>query len=376
MAGFLDFLSSVMTERKHEDFMRVVAETMAKNDVECEEGLVGMSISMMTDLPRGSKQSFIVKAIELANERATKRVAVESMASSSSESALSLMRAIKKDNPKVHVNVADRLKETSLTGLPQSCWPLGAATDALATEVSQLVKHGVVKPFVLADLRKFVPSWCADLQNGSKQFSEDYAPDGNSDCLRELAKAIKERESNSKPKRLLSIFQWGIAFDRYAIAASATNQMDFVTAMCHKDVCLQVAARAKMKRRQWLALCYDEVARTSWSERAFANDSSLNIEAEALHISESFLMSAEAMYDSLDVSSANQHHGQGQQQFGNGMMSFKGFGKGAFKGSGKTSGACFNCGEMGHRQNECPQGGKGAGKADEGKNKRKRGGRY
>ena len=352
-----DFLSTVTSQPKNPDFMEEVLKTFEKNDVESEQDLVGMKIDMMTHMPSGAKASFIYKAIDLANANATHHLLP--VASASSDPMQTLMKALKKDNPKVHVNVAERLKETSLDSLPQTCWPPGVVTDALATEASQLQKLGVVKPFVFVDLRKYVPAWCADVQTGAQDFLEHRAHDADGDSMLQLAKVLENRNEATKPKRLLSIFQWGIAFDRYAVAAAAANQMPFVTALMHKDVCLHVAANGKRKRRLWLALCYDEVARRSWYERAFANDETLDIAQEAMQINDAFVSSAEAMYDTLDMSHGND--AQGQQHFGNNRF-HKGSAKGGHKGENKNAGACFNCGEMGHRMSDCPKGASKGGK--------------
>ena len=37
---------------------------------------------------------------------------------------------------------------------------------------------------------------------------------------------------------------WSVAFDRWALAASFTGQIDLVAAMAHKDVVMQIALQA------------------------------------------------------------------------------------------------------------------------------------
>ena len=62
--------------------------------------------------------------------------------------------------------------------------------------------------------------------------------------------------------RRLDLASWLIAFDRYALAAAATNQMSFQACMNHKNVVVDVAMSALAeKRRNVLGVIYDEVAR-------------------------------------------------------------------------------------------------------------------
>ena len=63
---------------------------------------------------------------------------------------------------KVHVNLELRVKDITLRGLPNECLPPSAATDDLATLKARAVKAGVVKPFPLMDLEKFLPSWAEE----------------------------------------------------------------------------------------------------------------------------------------------------------------------------------------------------------------------
>ena len=53
-----------------------------------------------------------------------------------------------------------------------------------------------------------------------------------------------------------------IAFDRYAVAAAVTKQMDYKVAMRHKEVVLEVAALSFAdRRRPFLGVLYDEIVR-------------------------------------------------------------------------------------------------------------------
>ena len=60
----------------------------------------------------------------------------------------------------------------------------------------------------------------------------------------------------------MDLASWLIAFDRYALAACATQQMSFHSAMRHKNVVVELAMSAHAeKRRPLLGVIYDEVAR-------------------------------------------------------------------------------------------------------------------
>ena len=109
--------------------------------------------------------------------------------------------------------------------------------------------------------------------------------------------------------------------------------------------------------RQWFAICYDEIARRSWEESAFANDTSFDVNYAARTMSEAFLMEAETLYHSIEAN--NKHDPQQHVGF---------FGKGgSAKGSGKSA-SCFNCGGVGHSARNCPNNDHG-GKSDKGKGK-------
>ena len=76
---------------------------------------------------------------------------------------------------------------------------------------------------------------------------------------KEVGKAIaKHAGHQQQPQKGFTIMQWQLAFDRYAIAAAACDQLKYTSAMAHKVVCMKVAARADAKgRSQWLAVIYD-----------------------------------------------------------------------------------------------------------------------
>ena len=69
----------------------------------------------------------------------------------------------------VHVNIADKLKTVDLASLQQTCWPAGAAVDNLASKAAQLVTKGVAFPYILVDLRDFLPYWASDGQEDESE---------------------------------------------------------------------------------------------------------------------------------------------------------------------------------------------------------------
>ena len=110
------------------------------------------------------------------------------------------------------------------------------------------------------DLRKFLPSWSDELASPGDSEEEDES----SKSLQDLANALGAKP---KEKRRLNLLQWGLAFDKYALAAAATKQLPYSSAMAHKEVCLQVALRAQLQhRRHFLAVLYDEVCRKEWTD--------------------------------------------------------------------------------------------------------------
>ena len=62
--------------------------------------------------------------------------------------------------------------------------------------------------------------------------------------------------------RRLDFNAWLIAFDRYAIAAHVTGQMEYSVAMQHKEIVLEVVATGMADgKRPFLGVLYDEVVR-------------------------------------------------------------------------------------------------------------------
>ena len=86
------------------------------------------------------------------------------------------------------------------------------------------------------------------------------------------------------------------AFDRYAIAAAATNQWPLHASMKHKDNCLRIANEAGPTRKHWLALVYDELCRKEWARRAYC-EPDFDIAVECARIDTDLRDRAEHVYD-------------------------------------------------------------------------------
>ena len=124
-------------------------------------------------------KAFMQKAILTANGKCVDGVvanhgvvAAPSAAGDLNGQMLLEMREMRKEQEakvekKVHVNLEARVKEITLRGLPNECLPPSAATDDLATLKARALKAGVVKPFPLMELGKFLPSWAEEANDTS-----------------------------------------------------------------------------------------------------------------------------------------------------------------------------------------------------------------
>ena len=95
----------------------------------------------------------------------------------------------------------------------------------------------------------------------------------------------------------MGILDWSIAFDRYMLAAAATDQWSVTSALAYKNIVLEVGMGASAKgRKAWLGVVYDEVARKDWSRKAYAGIA-INIDVASRVINEEFLLRAEKKFD-------------------------------------------------------------------------------
>lgn len=300
------FLRSVDTPSRPDEYLKPVLATLYKNDISEIVDLETLVPEKLTDQPSVGKMGFIERAVDMARKRV--------------ERVSTLVDAVRKEDINVHVDVAARLSEVTLAGTSHLCTPRGELIDALATEAKRLRVKGIANPFVAVDLAKYLPSWCA-LPSGSSDGDDEAVP---SQAIRDLAKALG---ASSKQKRYLSVFQWQVAFDQYAVAAAAAQQWSFVSSMAHKSVCLQIAQQADSKnRRHHLAVLYDELARGEFSKRAYAGDPSFHRDIVCKTIDDQILSRAEALYDQLAVGGkGNKGSGKG---YGNSWKRNYGYGHG------------------------------------------------
>ena len=218
------------------------------------------------------------------------------------------MQAMRKQDKTLHVDMPSVLKKVSLDSLLDCSLPKGAQVDCLATEIDRLKQKGIASPYIFVDLKKYLPTWCDELNQAGESSDEEET----SKAVQELARAMGAKP---KEKRSLNLLQWGLAFDKYAIAATATNQMTFAATVAHKDICLQVAARAHLKqgRRHFLGVLYDQVCRKEWSEIAYAS-SSFNVSDAATKSSDSLLQRAENLYDQQFAKGKSKGNGKGNDK--------------------------------------------------------------
>ena len=63
--------------------------------------------------------------------------------------------------------------------------------------------------------------------------------------------------------------RWTVAFQNYALAASAVGVWQYPSAMAHMRECLHIAVTASSEGKRFpLAIMYDEICRKHWHEIA------------------------------------------------------------------------------------------------------------
>ena len=166
---------------------------------------------------------------------------------------------------RAHVDIGAELKKISFDGLPSQCRPLQAPADFIATEALKLQKkHDVIKPFVFADIGKFMPSFVNSVIN--------------------LAKGDR-----------LPMWLWAVAFDKYAISAACAGQWAYTSSRAHFENCVKVAVRASLEQRgEVLGQFYDEVTRETWAEASKRNDEGFYLDEVSVQLDADLLAEAKA----------------------------------------------------------------------------------
>ena len=94
--------------------------------------------------------------------------------------------------------------------LGQAFWPRSTGVDALESDTKRLQRRGIRRPFVFADLKKFLPFWA---ESKSATEEADEGPSMSRD-LRDLSRALGV--ANPVKAKSLTFTQWHAAFDRRA----------------------------------------------------------------------------------------------------------------------------------------------------------------
>ena len=268
------------------DYLKPVVESLWKNDVRSVQDLVNMQYSDFekSTLPASSgKRAYLSRVIDHFNSRVISKAPA---AVDSSGTVACLIKALKKEDPTIHVDVGSKLRAVSLGDFPHHLWPGSEAVDDMACRVKKQSKKGIAKPFVYMEVSKFLPPWATV---GRATADEESEGEG-SFAAAQLAKAMSlPTKRKEKP---LKFTEWCAAFDRYAIAACITGQLTFAAACSHKDVVLQVSARTHGKCNvapTRVAVLYDERARKAWAEKAAAGVADFDISVAAAKVDEELL---------------------------------------------------------------------------------------
>ncbi|CAK0793421.1 unnamed protein product, partial [Prorocentrum cordatum] len=150
--------------------------------------------------------------------------------------------------------------------------------------VAKLKKKGVANPFVCADLRDWSPL--------------DAPPAAGANALtwNEWRMAI-----DAYPARVRRSVLRNAAFRlpaSYAIGAAVADQLAYVSAMAHKQICMRVATNARLGgRKAHLGMLYDESCRKDWAEKAAAGVPDFAVDVEARKVCRELLTVAEQAYD-------------------------------------------------------------------------------
>lgn len=182
------------------------------------------------------------------------------------------------------VNVAIRLEELGLDGFFESeSWPDATPLRELSTKIKNLTGEGFAYPFVFAELKKYVCDCLLYIPCPPGLSLGRFLP---STCpehwpvLLDQDGAVRET-GVKKDQRRLEFSAWLLAWDRYALGvlqhgcdiccvvaayaragAAILNQLQFKTAMKHKQLVAEVACTAKDKDKSpILGVLFDEVCR-------------------------------------------------------------------------------------------------------------------
>ena len=266
-----------------------LCECFVWNDVSSPDDMVGLKMDRLARVPEGGKSAFIQRAINKANDKKTGDLLP--VVPERSTGMESLIRALKKEDPKVHVDLLSKLPAITLEDTASQCLPKGELVDDIETCKTKRRSKGIAHPFIFVELAKYLPVWA--LKDPSQDVSDDDTP-----VSKEILGLAKALGAPPKAKAKLSLVQWIAAFDRYAIAAAATNQLTLPAALAHKDLVLKLGSQASSSgRRIEVGIIYDELVRSSWANRSYHGEK-LDLASEGGVLDKAMLAQAEAIYDS------------------------------------------------------------------------------
>ena len=112
----------------------------------------------------GGLEGFLNRAIDAATKLANPPAAAQAQpAGSDIQQVIAALPGMKKEEPKIHVDLGSKMNTLSMAGLISSAWPSSEAVDHVATEVARLLKKGIAQPFIYVNLKPWLPHW-AELQ--------------------------------------------------------------------------------------------------------------------------------------------------------------------------------------------------------------------
>ena len=112
----------------------------------------------------GGLEGFLNRAIDAATKLANPPAAAQAQpAGSDIQQVIAALPGMKKEEPKIHVDLGSKMNTLSMAGLISSAWPSSEAVDHVAIEVARLLKKGIAQPFIYVNLKPWLPHW-AELQ--------------------------------------------------------------------------------------------------------------------------------------------------------------------------------------------------------------------
>ena len=154
----LGLLSSVdEQDERSQEWIVEVLEILKENDIHHPVDLVGLDSARDINFGSASagKRAFVKRAIDMANGEQIQNQMLNGPPKS--DKMNTLLKALTKEEPIVHVNMHERIQEMRLVGISDACLPKGTLVDSLATEIKKLKKKDVATPFVFEDISKYLP---------------------------------------------------------------------------------------------------------------------------------------------------------------------------------------------------------------------------